>query len=353
MRRAQHLLLGSALCAALISGAASAAADAETEAREHYDRAVQLYNDGAYDAALVELNRAWELKPSYKLLYNIGQVRVAMNDYAGALQSYRQYLEKGGDKVPSARREAVQRELRTLEQRVATVSVETDVPGAEVAVDDVVVGTTPLSTPLVVNAGIRRVLVRHPDYLPQSRRVSLVGGAQEKLSFTLVTRAPSGTEPPVSAPRPGTAAPSPPSSPPGPAAPAVASSLRPEPSSAPAAAPSHHTPWIGWAVAGAFAASATVTGAIALSKSSSLKKKLDTPFPSADDLDSRSSQVKTLAWVTDGLWVGALVASGVSLWLTLDSGSSSAEKPAARGGPSPRKIQVGLGPSEVRLKGSF
>src|SRR3954469_396658 len=90
------------------------AEEADREARERYENAVKLYEDGAYDAALVELNRASELRPSYKIYYNIGQVRFAMHDYAAAMDAYRQYLDKGGDKIPAARRDQVQKELNAL-----------------------------------------------------------------------------------------------------------------------------------------------------------------------------------------------------------------------------------------------
>ena len=52
--RARDLLLCCAVAAAPLSYAAPGhAADPETEARERFDRAVKLYEEGNYDAALV------------------------------------------------------------------------------------------------------------------------------------------------------------------------------------------------------------------------------------------------------------------------------------------------------------
>src|SRR5688572_27712516 len=174
----------------LVFGLRSAfAADPEVEARERYERALKLYEERAFDAALVELKLAAELRPSYKLLYNIAQVRLAMNDFAAAYESYQQYLEQGGDKIPAARREAVQQEMKRLEQRVARLAVETDEPGAEVFIDEVLIGTTPLKNALLVNSGIRQLVVRHPDHVPQSRRLSVGGGTQQTVRFTFSTPA--------------------------------------------------------------------------------------------------------------------------------------------------------------------
>ncbi|HMJ10913.1 MAG TPA: PEGA domain-containing protein, partial [Polyangiaceae bacterium] len=309
MRTLRDQVLCCFLAAApFVYGTHALAADPEAEARERFERAVKLYEEGNYDAALVELRRASELRPSYKLFYNIGQVRVAMNDYAAALEAYRQYLAQGGDKLPAARREQVQRELKRLEQRVARLTVESDVAGAEVFVDDASVGTTPLAAPLVVNSGTRRVLVRHPDYLPQSRVVSLAGGVQERavFSFDALSQKPAAAETPAgSAPARGAA---------------PASSARR--GAVPAADPGDSGKsgvWIGWAVTGALAAGAAVTGVMALSSNQSLADKRDARVDDKDELDSEAKRVRTLAIVTDALAVGALAAGGITLWLTLRS----------------------------------
>lgn len=336
-----------ALLVCLNAGPARAADDADREARERYDSAVKLYEEGAYDAALVELNRAAELRPSYKLYYNIGQVRYAMHDYAAALDAYRQYLDKGGDKIQAGRREQVQKELNALAQRVAKLSIETDVPGAEVFIDDVSVGVTPLSAPLVVNSGIRRVSARHPDYLPQSRRLSVVGGATEKIKFALSAQ--SAAESNAGVPAPSNGSPNSPA-----AKPATVGAVPSAPANASAdhAASAHHVPWAGWVLTGAFAAGATVTGVFALSANSSLKNDRENLDVSADEVNSQASKVRTLATVTDCLIAATLVSGGVSLWLTL---RSSAEPQAALGSKSTAasSLKFGVGPSGLSMKAAF
>ena len=332
-----------ALIACLHGSVALAADDAEREARERYENAVKLYEEGAYDAALVELNRTAELKPSYKIYYNIGQVRFAMHDYAAAIDAYRQYLDKGGDKIPVARREQVQKELTTLNQRVAKLVIETDVPGAEVFVDDVSIGSTPFAAPVVVNSGIRRVAARHPDYLPQSRRLSIAGGTQDTIKFAFVNRA-AGAEPapatPVasSAPVSSSAAARPVAPQPASLAPREAKPSR----SNEAHAGSHHTPWLGWALTGAFAAGAAVTGVLTISANSSLSDDRGNLDVSSSDIDSKSSKVRTLATVTDGLIAAAVISGGVSLWLTLRDSDEQAPP-----------VKVGFGPTGISLKAAF
>ena len=356
MLKFEPFALGSliALLAFLNGGSALAAdTDADREARERYENAVKLYEDGAYDAALVELNRASELKPSYKIYYNIGQVRFAMHDYAAAMDAYRQYLEKGGDKIPAARRDQVQKELNTLAQRVAKLNIESDVPTAEVFVDDVLIGTTPLSAPVVVNSGIRRVSVRHPDYPVQSRRVSIAGGVQETVSFALQNRSAAGAPPVPAPPAAASGALGPASVPrraePSPSAPS--STVAPVGNNTAPHAATHRVPWVGWALTGAFTAGAAVTGVLALSNNSSLAHDRDQLDVSSSDVRSKASKVRTLATVTDGLIAAAVVAGGVSLWLTL--GSSSEEPASARPKASSKALRVGVGLGGISMKATF
>ena len=337
-----------ALLVCLNGSVARAADDADREARERYESAVKLYEDGAYDAALVELNRASELRPSYKIYYNIGQVRFAMHDYAAAMDAYRQYLEKGGDKIPVARRDQVQKELNALSQRVAKLVIETDVPGAEVLIDDVAVGVTPLSAPLVVNSGIRRISARHPDYLPQSRRLSIAGGVADTIKFALTDRSAANAAAPVAAsgaagastPAPGSTA-------------AVAAAAPGTKAGATEPSPSaRQVPWLGWALTGAFAAGATVTGVLALSANSSLESDRGNLDVSASEVSSQASKVQTLAIVTDCLAGAALITGGISLWLTLRSPA----EPEGAVGPKQARVnalQVGFGPSGISMKAAF
>jgi hypothetical protein len=344
-----HWILAVAVLALCGYPATSRAADPETEARERYGRALQLYEDGAYDAALVELKRAAELRPSYKLFYNIGQVELALNDYAAALQAYRRYLSDGGEHIQPARREAVQKEIDKLIQRVASVTIKTDVDGAEVYVDDSLAGTTPLAAPILVNSGVRRVTVRHPDYLPQSRQLALAGGAQEKVSIFLVTSVPAGA---ASGPAPSAARETPSARAQAAVTAPAASSPRPDAGEKDQAGPNRTWQWIGWGLTGALAVGAGVTGAVALSKNSELSDARDRPGVGSDELNSKASEVRTMAIVTDTLIAAAVVAGGVSLWLTLRS-SDTPEKSAGHVPPSRSPVAIGLGIDGVRVRGSF
>src|SRR5689334_22666620 len=66
----------------------SDSADPVDRARVHYERGLQLFNEENYEAALFEFERAYELAPSYKILYNMARIQRQQNNYAAALRSY-------------------------------------------------------------------------------------------------------------------------------------------------------------------------------------------------------------------------------------------------------------------------
>ena len=111
-------------------------------------------------------------------------------------------------------------------------------------------------------------------------------------------------------------------------------------------------PWIPWAVTGALAVGAGVTGALALSASSDLRTKLDTFGSTRDDINDARSKTKALALTTDILFglTGAAAVTSLVLTLTSKGGSSDAgEKKQAVTLP----VRFGVGPGGASISGSF
>ncbi len=199
MRLSRSIAL--ALVLALSGGSAGAAGRTKKatleEAQNRYQRGRELYEENDFPAALVEFKRAYELAPSYRLLYNIAQVQYQLQDYASALDSFQRYLDEGGGELPAQRREEVQREIDRLQVRVATVRVTVNKPGAEISVDDVPVGTSPLREPLLLNAGRRKISASLQGTPPVTRVVDVAG--RDTLDVSLEFAAPSAPAPVASA----------------------------------------------------------------------------------------------------------------------------------------------------------
>jgi hypothetical protein len=320
--RSLAIVLACAIATPYVSVAAAApTAEQMNEAHQRYDRGLKLYSEGAFDAALVEMQRAYELAPSYKILYNLGLIHRQLNDFAASLKAFRRYLHEGGSKVPKDKKTEVTTAIAELEKRVATITVEVDVAGAEVSVDDAPVGNSPLAEPVLVNAGKRRITAKIPGKAPASRVITVAGTDTLTVKLELAEAKP--------------------------AAPVVVNTepakKEEEKPKAPEPPPKREVPWVWWGVTGGLAAATLVTGVVAYSSSRTLADDRNTPGTTRDDLDDASKRTKTWALVTDVLLVGTVAMAGVSVYMTL-------KQPTAKDTASVRAV---VAPNGLALFGSF
>lgn len=286
------------------------------EAQRRYQRGKELYEENDFAAALVEIRRAHSLSRSYKLLYDIGQICYQMQDYPCALRSFTTYLAEGKDEVTGQRRTDVQADIDRLKGRVATLRISTSLPGAEILIDDVAQGTTPLAAGVLVSAGRRKVTARIEGSAPVTKIVEIAGGDSTDVMIDLgaAPAASSSTTPP------STTAATPVEAPPG----------------------GRKVPVLPWVLTGVFAVGAGVTGGLALAASSDYKTKLDTFGTSRDELDGAGGTMRALAVTSDVLWGATAIAGVTAIVLTITAG------------PAPAKAaQVSAGPGGIWVRGTF
>jgi len=265
------------------------------EAARRYKLALDLAKDGSLDASIAELERAYALAPSFRILYNLALVQLQLKDHAAALQAFERYLADGGDDVPEERRQQVTAEIERLQSRVGKLDVAAAPAGWTVLVDGVERGTTPLPAPLLVNTGRRHVEVRR-DGKSQSRVEQVASGQVVPVKLTF--------EPPP-----------PPPAPPPP----------PPPMRDPRLAPT-----VAWAVTGGLATVTLSTGIGAL-VAKSYENDLKTRAGVTEyDLRAAGSSVEQWAIVTDVLLVATVLSAGVSAYLTFDAMTSDDGSTSAR-----------------------
>lgn len=283
------------------------------EGRDHFNRGVALFREGDYRAALVEFRRAYAISHNYKALYNIGQTEFEVQDYAGARTSFQKYLVEGGAEIEAGRRAEVEADVKKLDGRVAKIEIKTNADGADILLDDAVIGQAPLKEPLLVSAGRRKITVQKGALPPVTRFVEVAGGDTSSVTIDLVVAA----EP---APRVGVPAPTP---------------LVAEPIAPP---PSRTALWISLAGTGALTTGAIITGVLALGAHSDAETKLATRGVAATDVEAAHTKAATLGLVTDVLGGAAIVMGGLTIVLAATSGKGhvDAAKPAAALQLSPR-----------------
>jgi hypothetical protein len=320
-----------ALSLAMSSRPAFAAPDEPTaseraieEARARFQKGVQLFREASYEGALAEFRRAYQLAPSYRILYNIAQVQFELHDHVEALKAFRQYLSEGGSEISTDRRAQVEADIQKLEGRVAYVEVATNVDGAQVLIDDVPVGLSPMKGAVLVNSGPRRVAVSKAGYGATARNITVAGGDRVKVAIDMTDSA---------SPR------------------ALESSSKKSASPSRDSGPSSSSRTAVWVGLGTTAAFAVGTGAFALLASnakSDFDRELER-FPTTKArIDDARSRMKTYAAITDGLGAATVVSGAVTLIIVVASGGA---KPGAQQGTDTIRISPRLG--GVTVSGSF
>lgn len=289
------------------------------EAGQRYDRGLKMYAEGDYALAVIEFERAYELVPDYRVLYNIGQVRIQLAHYARARRALTQYLAEGGERIGEDRKKAVENDLEMLAQRTSTLSIVVNVPGAEIFVDDVLVGQSPLSEPLLVDAGERRLSARKAGYHPRASQVTLAGRDSLSVNLTLEKQETASQR--------------------------IIVERREE--------ESNHSTWMWgtWAAAGVFGIAAGATGGLgikAASEHQDLQKEIGA---TSSELQSSSRRARTLLLAADVFGGLAIATGGLALYLTL-SGPEEAKKPAP-GKPPERQVGLAISPGFLAVKGTY
>lgn len=174
-----------ALVVALAVAPVAHAAPPQSEAATRYNRGVELAEQGAYDQARAEFQRAYELRPHHSVLYNLGQVSVAMDRPLAAMEYLQRYLREGGGAVAAERRRAVERQIGELDARVPRLEIAVEPAGAQVVLDGRAIGRSPLGTPVVVDVGAHRIEAARDGYAPSSTTLSVSNGTRERVLLQL------------------------------------------------------------------------------------------------------------------------------------------------------------------------
>lgn len=163
--------------------------DAKTEAAAHFDRGLALAEQGSYQEAIPEFNRAYELSPHFAVLYNLGQTYVALQESVYAVQALRRYLSEGAAQVPASRRTQVEATIAREERNIATVTFHSNIGGAVIVIDGVEVGRSPMTEGVQVKAGPRVVSASAPGYRPSEQVLSLTGRERRVVEVRLEAEA--------------------------------------------------------------------------------------------------------------------------------------------------------------------
>jgi hypothetical protein len=317
------LLVGWYARPACAQSAESETAETATErARSHFKLGVDLYRERNFRAALIEFKRAYKAAPHYKLLYNLGQASLELQEDSSAIEYFTTYLSEGQDDIAPDRRQEVEETLVRLKARLATVTVATNQPGAEIYLDGSMVGTSPLPEPLKLSVGRRTISARKHGFSEVERVLDVAAGDHIDIDLEFKDK-PVALQASLPAQQTGF----------GPG--------RNEDMSLSAAA------WMGivTGVVGAGAISMTIVTALAQSTYDDELRGVTT----AKALQKLRDEAKTKALITDVMWGATLASAVITTVLLVVDGNTEREPPRE----NLTALRVSWGPTSLGVGGQF
>lgn len=327
-----YLVLLAALAASCLFVHMPSGAEGQ-DARSLYTQGVKLFGKGDFVEASQAFRAANQIKPSWKLFYNIGQSEAAAGRYGLALEAFEAYLVQGADQVPEDRGESVLREVQRLRVLVGTINVEAP-NGTALEVDEMPRGVTPFKGPVRVAAGMHRVVLRVDDKMVLDKQISVAGGMTTDVKLS---------EQPVTTPAKPAAADGPAPAEPGDEERVLEADVNSPPQTAGPGAGEKKglSPipfYVMLGVTGALGAGTITMEALVLGKKKDIEKN-----PADGDARDRGKSLQTGEWVLLGLTGAAAVAAVVLAFLTDFDGESNEANPSDTTSVVPIITQDGAG----------
>ncbi|WP_437591159.1 PEGA domain-containing protein [Sorangium sp. So ce1000] len=154
-------------------------------AKVDYETGKLLYNDGDFKGARIKFQRAHELSGDPRLLWNVAACEKSLRRYASVLPLLERYEREAGDLLTDAERQATAALIGEVKKLVSRLTVTVDQDGAEIYVDDEAIGRSPLSGPVLVDIGARRIRVVKPGFKEYVRTEQIAGATEISVAASL------------------------------------------------------------------------------------------------------------------------------------------------------------------------
>jgi tetratricopeptide (TPR) repeat protein len=173
-----------------LDGATDTPLDSEEKkmkAQQLFDEGVLLFQQNRLADAGERFTAAYQMLPSWKLLYNIGQCEAGIKNWGGAIEAFEKYLQLGGDEITLVRQDEVLAELDRLKRMVGKVSVDGPL-GYNVYIDGKFVGTSPIVSGVMIIIGMQHTVTVtdvETDAVVNTYAVTVSGGEHLHLTIKL------------------------------------------------------------------------------------------------------------------------------------------------------------------------
>jgi len=150
----------SMILALLLSATIPMVSLGQNPAREAYIDAESLAKIGKFKEAIARYEEAYRLAPRAMILFHMGAIYEEWGKYDDAIAMYKRYLDEAGPQ--DEERQLAEERVTGIREELSRTGlyIDASAAGAEVLVDGVSVGRTPIEKPISVTPGNHKVLVR-------------------------------------------------------------------------------------------------------------------------------------------------------------------------------------------------
>ena len=126
-------------------------------ARQRYTDGVKAFDAGKFDEARAAFSQAYELTKVPTILLNLGLSEIKANHPVEGGNHLLQFLREAKEAKPESIASAKQA-LEEAKRKAAQVSITVNIAGADLSVDGTLVGKSPMTDPVFVEAGSRTIV---------------------------------------------------------------------------------------------------------------------------------------------------------------------------------------------------
>ena len=155
------------------------------DAKRDYEAGRLLFEDGDFATALLKYQAAYDTTHDVRLLWDVAVCQKSLRRYARSLATLARYLAEGADALTAADRRDAQELSRAIAPFTSAQTLRVSEDGAQIAIDERVVGESPVSTPIVLDIGTHHVRVTKDGFRAWDREVPVGGSAPTSVEIVL------------------------------------------------------------------------------------------------------------------------------------------------------------------------
>jgi hypothetical protein len=147
--------------------------------RQHMDNGVKLYQDGNYEAAIVEFEAAYRAQTKASPLVNISLCHKARFEYPKAIAALEMALARHPDTMSEADKKAAADAITEMRSLLGYVTLDLAPPNASVTVDGAPLPAGAEKQPIPLGPGRHRIGASAPGFAPGSENVTIASGQKD------------------------------------------------------------------------------------------------------------------------------------------------------------------------------